>query len=404
MGHQQSSLHGQGGEGALRGVASHIFQQDYTDYARKEGAEFSALCPAVFKFKDKDLIGLVHGDDFLVVGEYENLCWLDKLLNKRYTARWESLLGKQDGKGQEMFFLNRLVRYVPDGADGGPERLEVEADARHADILIREFGFDKNTKGCEVPEDKPTQADLIETERQPALDEKQASSFRSMVMRMAYLSVDRPDLCHAVRALAGAMSKPKMNDLLRLKKVVRYLVSYPYMKRTFQRQIMEKMTVGAWSDSDWAGELKTRRSTTGTVLKIGAHTILTKGTSQKVVALSSCESEYYAMCRTATLAEYVRGTLEFWGLGPATIKLRVDSSSAKQLSERRGVGTTRHIQAKFLWLQDKVAEKELVLEKVKGPENDSDLVTKVQARKTIQDHLSRMGFTLASRKGHKGTT
>ena len=162
------------------------------------------------------------------------------------------------------------MRYVPDGADGGPERLEVEADARHADILIRELGFDKNTKGCEVPEDKPTQADLIETERQPALDEKQASSFRSMVMRMAYLSVDRPDLCHAVRALAGAMSKPKMNDLLRLKKVVRYLVSYPYMKRTFQRQLMEKMTVGAWSDSDWAGELKTRRSTTGTVLKIGA--------------------------------------------------------------------------------------------------------------------------------------
>ena len=74
--------------------ASHIFQQDYTDYARKEGAEFSALCPAVFKFKDKDLIGLVHGDDFLVVGEYENLCWLDKLLNKRYTARWGVFAGK----------------------------------------------------------------------------------------------------------------------------------------------------------------------------------------------------------------------------------------------------------------------------------------------------------------------
>ena len=102
------------------------------------------------------------------------------------------------------------------------------------------------------------------------------------------------------------------------------------------------------------------------------------------------------------MAEYVRGTLEFWGLGPATIKLKVDSSSAKQLSERRGVGQTRHIQAKFLWLQDKVAEKELSLEKVKGPENDSDLVTKVQVKKTIQEHLARMGFTLASRKGHKG--
>ena len=220
-------------------------------------------------------------------------------------------------------------------------------------------------------------------------------------MRMAYLSSDRPDLCHSVRTLAGAMKGPKMNDWLRLKKVARYLLKYPYLKRIFYKQTLENAGVIAYSDSDWAGDLKTRRSTSGSVIKFGDHTLLVKGSSQKVVALSSSESEYYAMARTATLSEFVRGIFDFWGWRTRSTRLRVDSSSAKALSERRGVGQSRHIQAKFLWLQDKVAEKELEIEKIKGPVNDSDLVTKVQTKNVIQSHLGRLGFTASGRVGHK---
>ena len=82
--------------------------------------------------------------------------------------------------------------------------------------------------------------------------------------------------------------------------------------------------------------------------------------------------------------------------------MRADSSSAKALRERRGVGESHHIQGKYLWLQDKVAEKELDIEKIKGPVNDSDLVTKVQTKNVIQSHLGRLGFTASSRVGrHK---
>eukprot|EP00435_Cladocopium_sp_Y103_P070326 s53_g35.t1 len=168
-----------------------------------------------------------------------------------------------------------------------------------------------------------------------------------------------------------------MNDWLKLKKVVRYLLKFPYMKRVYYKQTLENAGVTAYSDSDWAGDLKTRRSTSGSVIKWGSHTLLVKGSSQKVVALSSSESEYYAMARTATLSEFIRGIFEFWGWKARVTKLKVDSSSAKALSERRGVGQSRHIQAKFLWVQDRVAEKLLEIEKVKGPENDADLVTKV---------------------------
>ena len=381
--------------------ASKIFQDDYQSWMRDQGAEFCKLCPSLFRFVDRDLLGLVHGDDFLVVGAQPDLQWLDGVLNSRYTARWEATLGDESGDLKEMFFLNRLIRLVNDGTG---QQLEIEADARHAEILLREFGFDHKTKGVDVPEDKMTQADLIEAETQEMLDDEQTKKFRSMVMRLAYLSADRPDLSHAVRTLASSMKGPKLGDWQRLKKVVRYLINKPYMKRIFKEQWLETAVVNAWSDSDWAGNLRTRRSTTGSVVKIGHHTILVKGASQKVVALSSAESEYYGMCRTATLAEFVRGILVFWGLDAKLVKLKVDSTAAKAMAERKGVGTNRHVQAKFLWLQDMVFEKKLAVEKVKGNINDSDLVTKVQPKGVISSHLERLNFQCAGRLGHKHLT
>ena len=176
----------------------------------------------------------MHGDDFLVLAEDDQLTWMDGVLNSKYTARWEATVGDGELDGKEMFFLNRLIRYVADGTDG--KRLEVEADARHAEILMRSFGFDSKTKGSDIPEGKIRDQDIIVEERSETLDEAQTGEFRSMTMRLAYLSQDRPDVIHASRTLASAMKSPKMGDWLRLKKVARYLLKYPYMKRTFLEQ------------------------------------------------------------------------------------------------------------------------------------------------------------------------
>ncbi|CAJ1450304.1 unnamed protein product, partial [Effrenium voratum] len=342
--------------------ASKIFQMDYQGLMEKEKGEFSKLCPALFKFQERGIIGLVHGDDFLVLAEDDQLTWMDGVLNSKYTARWEATVGDGELDGKEMFFLNRLIRYVADGTDG--KRLEVEADARHAEILMRSFGFDSKTKGSDIPEDKIRDQDIIVEERSETLDEAQTGEFRSMTMRLAYLSQDRPDVIHASRTLASAMKNPKMGDWLRLKKVVRYLLKYPYMKRTFLEQRPEEVDVLAWSDSDWAGDLRTRRSTTGSVVKIGHHTVLIRAAGQKVVALSSAEGEFYGMCRTTTRTEFIRGVINFWGYAVTRVMLKVDST-------------------------DKVFAKEVAVVKVDGKENEADLVTKVQPATMIKGHLGR---------------
>ena len=149
--------------------ASKIFQDSYTGYLSKHGATFCPLCPSIFRFEQHGLQGVVHGDDFLVLGSGEDLKWLDGILNAKYTARWEATLGDDHGDQKEMFFLNRLIRYYPDGTDSGGRRVEVEADARHVEILIRDFKFDDRTKGCDIPEEKMTQQEMMETERQAVL-------------------------------------------------------------------------------------------------------------------------------------------------------------------------------------------------------------------------------------------
>ena len=142
----------------------------------------------------------------------------------------------------------------------------------------------------------------------------------------------------------------------------------------------------------------------GAVVKLGSHTIQIKAASQKVVALSSMEAEYYGMCRGATQAVFIHHVLEFWQLNPGKMILKVDSSSAKALVERRGVGKTRHVQARFLWLQDLIFAKQMIVQKVNGKVNDADLVTKTQPKAMIKDHLARLNFLVCGREGHKRLT
>ena len=217
------------------------------------------------------------------------------------------------------------------------------------------------------------------------------------------MSTDRPDLCHVVKTLASSMKTPRASDWARLKKVARYLLKHPYMKRVFYAQ-SNVAPIVAYSDSDWAGNIRTRRSTTGSVICHGNNVLLVKCSTQKVVALSSAEGEYYAMCRTATLAEFIRNVMSFWLDIPKLVELWVDASAAKAMAERRGVGKTRHIQARYLWLQDKVSEKALTIKKVDGERNVSDLMTKVMTAAKAKYHLENMRFYPSSRSGHLGTS
>ena len=107
-------------------------------------------------------------------------------------------------------------------------------------------------------------------------------------------------------------------------------------------------------DSDWAGCLTTRRSTTGLIAMLGGHCVKHASLLQSQVGLSSGEAEFYALCRGAATGLGLVSYLADLGVN-AMLRCHSDSSAARAVASRRGLGKLRHVHTRFLWLQSQVA-------------------------------------------------
>ena len=74
------------------------------------------------------------------------------------------------------------------------------------------------------------------------------------------------------------------------------------------------------------------------------------------------------------------------------VRICSDSSAAIGISNRLGLGPTRHLAVRHLWVQDKVKSKEIQLEKQDGKKNVADLGTKIQTGPVIATVMGRLGF------------
>ncbi len=71
------------------------------------------------------------------------------------------------------------------------------------------------------------------------------------------------------------------------------------------------------------------------------------------------------------------------------VKIRIleDSSAAKGIAERTGLGKARHIEVNQLWIQEKVREGRIQLVKVEGTENLADALTKYVDSDMLEKHI-----------------
>ena len=124
--------------------------------------------------------------------------------------------------------------------------------------------------------------------------------YRRVVGKLQWLVYTRPDLACATKELARALNKPTTQDWKRMKHVVRYLQGTKHYKFTVQptAQItdeLKEIDVDAYVDADWAGDPVTRKSTSGFAIYIFGTCVQFGSRTQQTVALSSAESELYAI-------------------------------------------------------------------------------------------------------------
>eukprot|EP00971_Amphidinium_carterae_P347423 6489422-Amphidinium_carterae.4 len=241
-------------------------------------------------------------------------------LKEHMMVKVEGLLGpdKSAGEDQEVLCLNRIFRWVPERGDQC-ECIEIEGDPRHCEILLAQYGLIEGSRGVVTPGVTSKTAD-------PGAP---STAFRSVVMRINYLATDRPELSYPAKEAAAFMASPCELGETMTKRMARFLCAHPRLTQRMERQ-QPVVCMDGFSDANHAGCLRTRRSTSCSVIMHGAHCM-------QPIALSSAESEWYAMVRTATV---LTGKVNMaWDFRvKLSARLLGDATAAAGIGSRRGAG------------------------------------------------------------------
>ena len=177
----------------------------------------------------------------------------------------------------------------------------------------------------------------------------------------------------AAKEICRWMSAPTEGALQALKRLCRYLVGRPRL--VFRYPFQSADSIDCYSDTDWAGCARTRKSTSGGVIVLGSHILKTWSSTQPTISLSSGEAEFYGVVRASGAALGQQSLFRDLGV-ELQVCVWTDSTAAVGISTRQGLGKLRHIDTHTLWIQERVRNKSLKLRKVRGDCNPADLLTK----------------------------
>ena len=140
-------------------------------------------------------------------------------------------------------------------------------------------------------------------------------------------------------------------------------------------RVQEVGAIDVYSDTDWGGCPKTRKSTSGGCVFVGRHAIKHWSSTQPSVSLSSDEAEFYGLVRASGQALGYQALLRDLGID-LPIRVWTDSSAAIGICSRQGLGKLRHLDTHMLWVQQAVRSRRLAIKKVNGDRNPADILTK----------------------------
>ena len=339
------------------------WQEEYSStMVRDLGFVQGTASPNLFRHKGKGIVCSVHGDDFTSSGPKDALDWFEAELQNHYEVTIQPRLGPGPDDAKEVRVLNRIIRWC----EG---HLEYEADPRQAEKLVLECGLE----GCKSTATPGVRASFEEVEKDVELPKDQHSAFRGAAARGNYLAADRLDCQFACKEVCRGMSTPTQRSWGALRRMCRYIAGLPRLVYRFERQ--EVNAVDCYTDTDWAGCPKTRKSTSGGCILLGSHTIKHWSSTQTSVSLSSGEAEFNGVVKGSGMALGYQSLLRDLGVD-LPVRVWTDSSAAIGICSRQGLGKLRHLDTHTLWVQQAVRQKRIDLRKIAGERNPADIFTK----------------------------
>ena len=218
-----------------------------------------------------------------------------------------------------------------------------------------------------------------------------ADVYRSSVGSLQYLVATRPDIAYAVGVAARYVSAPAERHWQLVSRILRYVQGTQTYGLFFSAS--SEMTLHAFTDADWAGDLGDRRSTSGYICMMGNCVISYASKKQNVVALSTCEAEYIAGSLAAQEVLFLRQLLS--GLGRPQIgatTLHMDNQSAISFATNPMMTQkAKHIDIRHHFIRDHTEKGTIAPLYCKSGDNLADIFTKALAKPTFFKLRATMG-------------
>jgi hypothetical protein len=201
------------------------------------------------------------------------------------------------------------------------------------------------------------------------------TEYRQVVGALQYCTLTRPEISFSVNQLCQHMHAPSTTHWTAVKQVLRYLKDSVNHGLLYTKG---SLNLSAYCDSDWAGCLDDRRSTTGFAVFLGPNLISWCAKKQSVVSRSSTEAEYRALAITTAEVYWLR--MLFCEIQFALIRaptIWCDNVSALALASNPVYhARTKHIEIDYYFVREKVLNQDIHLQFISSNDQIADIFTK----------------------------
>lgn len=309
------------------------------------------------------------------------------------------VIGKTKGVIEVVLqYLKRAFKItVGDGSLFIGAQIERDRDKRsifvhqtlYAKKILERFGMSE-AKSVSVPSD-PNTTLLPVSENDERIEKV---PYREAVGSLMYLSiVSRPDLAFAVNSVSKFLNKHNREHWQAVKRILSYVAGTMDCGIEYRGSENDEITLEGYSDSDYAGDVETRRSTTGYVFQVAGGPVTWASQRQKLVTLSTTEAEYVAASITAREAVWLRKLLEEVNcLSEGATTVYVDNQSSIRLVKNPEFHKrTKHIDVRYHFVRERVQRKELEVDYIESAKQKADIFTKALPRNRFCELREEIG-------------
>ena len=336
---------------------------------QKNTSEHAIYCKGV---GTERLVVGVYVDDLVITGSSAGLI-------AEFKEEMTQLFEMSD-LGLLHYYLGIEVKQIKDG---------ISLCQRAYAMKILEKAGMKGCNPCQTP--MVTRLKLSKKSEKPTVD---ATKYRSLVGSLRYLVHTRPDLAFSVGYVSRFMEEPHEEHMAAVKQILRYVAGTLNRGLFYNRGNGEKPLLTGYSDSDYAGDVDERKSTSGIVFFLGDTAISWQSIKQKIVAKSSCEAEYIAVATASCQGVWLSRVLaDMLGTAVWAPVLKIDNKSTLSIIKNPVLNDrSKHIDVKFHAIREYSETGLIEVQFIGTADQLGDILTKPLGKLKFQELRDKIGI------------